>query len=127
MPESMPNELVCKTRVRLTRSGRAIRLVHDNGCTITSDPDPTLLGLLVKGRRWWAELARGELDVARLARRENVNPSYLTRVARLALVSPGVIEAILAGKTRADLDGNRFLALVGRTSDWAEQQRSLIA
>ncbi|RVQ64985.1 recombinase family protein [Croceicoccus ponticola] len=126
-PESVPGEVICKTRVRLTRSGRAIRLVHDNGCTITGDPYPTLLGLLVKGRRWWVELARGELDVAGLARRENVNPSYLTRVARLALLSPSVIEAILAGKTRTDLDGNRSLALVGRTSNWAEQQRLLIA
>ncbi|AKM09423.1 recombinase family protein [Croceicoccus naphthovorans] len=119
--EDVPNEVVFKSNVRLTRSGRAVRLVHDNGQPRIDNADATMIGLLVKGRRWWAELAKGELDVAKLARRENVNPSYLTRIARLALLSPKVTEAILAGKTRAGIDARSALAIAARSADWHEQ------
>ena len=107
--------------VRLTRTGRSIRLVHRDGRAASDNPpDPTLLRLLVKARRWWAELAKGELDISTLARGEGVTASYMTRIVRLAFLSPDLVEAILAGKQRALIDGKR-LAEGGVAIDWKEQ------
>lgn len=46
-------------------------------------------------------LESGEFaTVAELAEREGVAPSYMTRVPRLTLLAPVIVEAILNGKQR---------------------------
>ena len=42
----------------------------------------------------WGEFA----TIAELAEREGIAPSYMTRVLRLTLLSPDIVEAILDGK-----------------------------
>jgi hypothetical protein len=84
-------------------------------------PDPTLARLLVKARRWWGELAGGEINIAALSRREGIRDSYITKVVRLAFLSPAVVDAILAGETRADLDGKMLLATGAISGRWEEQ------
>lgn len=41
--------------------------------------------------------------IAELAERERMAPSYLTRVLRLTLLAPGVVEAILDGTQGAEM------------------------
>jgi hypothetical protein len=84
---------------RLTRSGRALRLVQANGTVSAEKPDRSLVGLLVQARRWWAVLRTGEINTTELAKREGLTPSYLTRVVRLAFLAPAVTDAILAGRS----------------------------
>jgi len=109
--------------VRLSRTGRAIRLVQEDGRAATgAAPDPALLRLLVTARRWWDELAQGQCDIAALARREKVSASWMTRVVRLAFLSPSVTEAILSGRTRAGTDAAALLATGAVAIDWREQQ-----
>ncbi len=49
--------------VRLTRSGRAVRLIQRDGRTVTAgSPDPGLVELLRKGRAWWLQLQTGTID-----------------------------------------------------------------
>jgi hypothetical protein len=44
-------------------------------------------------------LESGELaTIAELAEREGIAPSYMTRVLRLTLLAPDIVEAILDGK-----------------------------
>ncbi|MEZ5690012.1 MAG: recombinase family protein [Caenibius sp.] len=122
-----PGEVICKVRTHLARNGRAIRLVQDNGCTAASTgPDPTLARLIVTGQRWWAELARGESDVASIARREKVSPSWMTRVVRLAFLSPPVINAVLTGNIRADIDVKALLAAGAISPRWHEQWAAIM-
>ncbi|QYU70544.1 recombinase family protein [Leptolyngbya sp. 15MV] len=91
-----PMSLVAK--VRLTRTGRAVRLVHTNGTAATAGtPDPGLIALLVLARKWWAQLATGEIDIATLSKREGVNDSWMSRVIRMNFLSPRIVDAILAG------------------------------
>jgi hypothetical protein len=59
------------------------------------------------------------MTIAELAAREGIAPSYLTRILRLTLLAPGIVEAVLQGKQGPQLT----LALVLETfpAAWAEQ------
>jgi hypothetical protein len=110
----------------LKRSGHIIRLVQISGAALAPAPTPSLLKLLVKARRWWSELRTGEVDVTALARREEVSRSYITRVVRLAFLAPAVVDAILAGRDRAELDG-MMLTSTGRVDAcWSTQVGRLL-
>jgi len=112
--------------VRLTRSGRAMRLVDDAGAAVGSVPDRSLTRLVARAHRYWRELNGGELDIGSLAAREGVTASYLTRVLRLAFLAPAVTEAVLAGAQRAGVDAAAMTATGAITAAWAEQKRRFL-
>ncbi len=47
--------------------------------------------------------------IAELAEREGIAPSYMTRVLRLTLLAPDIVEAILDGKQGPDVTLTRVL------------------
>ena len=114
---------------RLTRTGRAIRLVQNNGSLAvgSGEADPALLRLIARARVWWDVLKEGELDPTALAEREGVTTSWVIRTARLAFLSPRVIEAILAGRQRAGIDAAALLRADTIALDWEEQEKQLLA
>ena len=112
--------------VRLANTGRRVRLVHENGLAANGCPDPVLVRLLVKAHRWWAILAQGKIDIASLARDENVTASYVTRVVRLAFLAPPIVAAILDGSIRADVDSKAMLATGAIPESWDEQARKFL-
>ena len=62
-------------------------------------PDSTLVKALARAFRWKRMLESGEFaTIAELAEREGIAPSYMTRVLRLTLLAPHIVEAILEGK-----------------------------
>ena len=61
--------------------------------------DNTLVKALARAFRWKRMLEPGEFaTIAELAEREGIAPSYMTRVLRLTLLAPNIVEAILDGK-----------------------------
>ena len=123
-----PALLTLTCAVRLTRTGRAVRLVQDNG-TANSDEgsDAALLRLLLKARAWWAILAEGQHDITALASKEGVTVSYITRVVRLAFLAPRVVEGIMAGRLRAGINARALLRANAIHSDWDIQEQQLLA
>jgi len=120
MTDTAPLELVLHGSTRIARSGRAVRLVQP-GAPDGGSKDATLLGLIVRARRWWKLLGSGELSVTELAAREGVTPPYVCRVVRLAFLAPSLVEAIVDG-TRTDAIDTRDLKGVGGIAlRWAEQ------
>ena len=114
------------SHVRLTRTGRAVRLVHSSGAPATSaEPDLALIKLVAKARDWWAIIAAGAITPATLAQQEGVTVQWLLRVLRLAFLSPEVTEALVAGKLAAGVDGTALLAIDAIALDWAEQEKLL--
>ena len=108
-------------KVRLTRTGRAVRLVHSNGLAATAGTaDPGLVALLITARRWWDRLATGEIDISTLAREEGVNDSWMSRVIRINFLSPRTIEAILTGTQPVNLTA-RWLRRQDIPLNWDEQ------
>jgi hypothetical protein len=60
--------------------------------------DNTLIKALARAFRWRRMLDSGEFaTIAELADREGIAPSYMTRVLRLTLLAPDIVEAILDG------------------------------
>ncbi|MCL7465573.1 MULTISPECIES: hypothetical protein [Paracoccaceae] len=86
-------------------------------------PDYTLIKAVARAYRWRQILEDGEMEtIAELAEREKISPSYLTRVMRLTLLAPDIIEAILDGNPPSV--GMTEL-LDPMTPVWAEQRAEL--
>jgi len=65
-------------------------------------------------------LESGEFaTIAELAEREGIAPSYMTRVLRLTLLAPDIVEAILDGKQGPDVTLARVLEPF--PAEWAAQ------
>ena len=60
--------------------------------------DSTLVKALVRAFRWRRMLESGVVStVGEIATREKINKSYVSRVLRLTLLAPQIVEAILDG------------------------------
>lgn len=61
--------------------------------------DSALVKALARAFRWQRMLESGEFaTIADLAKREGIAASYVTRVLRLTLLAPGIVESILDGR-----------------------------
>ncbi len=127
MPEDdAPTTLTVTSDVRLTRSGLAMRLIQGNGQAVAPQADQGLIKLLVRARGWWAQLKSGEVDVKRLAGAEGVHASYISRVLRLAFLSPAMVDAILRGEVPPGIDVARLIASHAISPIWTEQRRAIL-
>jgi len=78
---------------------------------------------VARAYRWRRIIEDGEMGtIAELAEHEKISPSYLTRVMRLTLLAPDIIEAILDGNPPSV--GMSEL-LDPMTPIWAEQRAEL--
>ena len=72
--------------------------------------DSTLVKALARAFRWKRMLESGDYaTIAELAEREGIAPSYMTRVMRLTLLAPDIVEAILDGKQAPEVTLARVL------------------
>ena len=66
--------------------------------------DNAMVKLIARGHRWHRQLFDGtQASIADIAKSENINPSFVSRILRLAYLSPTLVEAILDGKYPAHL------------------------
>jgi hypothetical protein len=66
--------------------------------------DTALVKAIVRAHRWRQMLESGEYaSSADLAKAEKVNDSYVSRILRLTLIAPDLIEAILNGRQPSTL------------------------
>ena len=66
--------------------------------------DNAMVKLIARGHRWHRQLFDGtHASIADIAKSENINPSFVSRILRLAYLSPTIVEAILDGKYPAHL------------------------
>lgn len=124
---NVPDRITLTTDARLRRSGRAMRLIQYNGLYSAVKPEPALVRLITQAHRWWAELRRGEVNITTLCEREKVSDAWMTRVLRLAFLSPKVTKAILTGSQPAGVDTAALLATRAVPVKWRDQKRALLA
>ena len=87
--------------------------------------DSTLVKALARAFRWKRMLESGEFaTIAELAEREGIAHSYMTRVLRLTLLAPDIVEAILNGKAR---DVTLVRVLEPFPAEWERQYLSICA
>jgi hypothetical protein len=86
--------------------------------------DTALLKAIVRAHRWRQMLESGEYgSSAELTKAEKVNASYVSRILRLSLIAPGIIEAILMGQQPSTLQLDDLLKPV--PASWAQQYSAL--
>ena len=102
------------------RGGRKEMVLPTGATTARATPDNTLVKALARAFRWKRMLESGEFaTITELAEREKIAPSYMTRVMRLTLLAPDIVEAILDGTSQANV--TLALALDPFPSPWNQQ------
>jgi hypothetical protein len=79
----------------------------------------------VRARRWRRIIESGKYaSSAEQAKAEKVNDSYLSRILRLTLLAPDIIEAILAGRQASTLQLDDLLKPL--PAAWERQRSELL-
>ena len=97
------NTLVVRIPMRFQRRGGRKRIVAPDGSalapTMKLQPDGTLIKALARAWRWQRLLDDGRYSsVTEISEAEGINKSYVSRILRLALLAPDLVEAILGGQ-----------------------------
>jgi hypothetical protein len=84
---------------RLRKVGGLRQVVLPDGAIAPATrprPDSALIKALARAFRWKRMLESGEFaTIGDLAKREGIAPSYMTRVMRMTLLEPEIVEAIV--------------------------------
>jgi hypothetical protein len=108
----------------LQRGGRKQILTPRGAAPWSPAPrvDTALVKAIVRAHRWRQMIESGKYaSSAELANAEKVNDSYLSRILRLTLIAPDIIEAILTGRQPCTLQLDDLLKPL--PAAW-ERQRS---
>lgn len=86
--------------VRKQRGGRKLMIAPSSPANRSaSAPDTTLVKALARAFRWRRMMEAGRFaTIDELAAAEKINSSYVSRLLRLTLLSPNIVEAILEGR-----------------------------
>ncbi|MBC7152884.1 MAG: hypothetical protein H5U22_26295 [Rhizobium sp.] len=95
----IPDTVTLHVPFRVVKRGGRKEMQLPEGAAQPRRADSTLVKALARAFRWKRMLESGEFaTIAELAEREGIAPSYMTRVLRLTLLAPDIIEDILDGK-----------------------------
>ena len=96
--KAVPETVTVQIPFSLVKRGGRKEMQLPDGASSTSKIDNTLVKALARAFRWKRMLESGEFTtIAELAEREGIAPSYMTRVMRLTLLAPDIVESILNG------------------------------
>jgi hypothetical protein len=109
---------------RVVKRGGRKEMQLPDGATQPRRADSSLVKALARAFRWKRLLETGEFStIADLAEREGIAPSYMTRVLRLTLLAPDIVEAILDGTQGPEVTLARVLEPF--PVEWDVQARQL--
>ncbi len=106
----IPDTVTVHVPFRIVKRGGRKEMQVPTDTRTHHHPDDALIKALARAFRWKRMLASGDFATsAELAEREDIAPSYMTRVLRLALLAPDIVEAILDGRQGPDVTLTRVL------------------
>ena len=106
----IPHTVTLHVPFRVVKRGGRKEMQLPEGVKQPRGTDNTLVKALARAFRWKRMLESAEFTtIAELAERERIAPSYMTRVLRLTLLAPDIVEAILDGKQGPDITLARVL------------------
>lgn len=117
----IPETLTLHVPFRVLKRGGRKEMQLSEGVTRPRRTDSTLVKALARAFRWKRMLESGAFaTIAELAEREGIAPSYMTRVLRLTLLAPDIVEAVLDGKQRPKM--TLASVLEPFPMDWRQQR-----
>ena len=106
----IPETVTVHVPFRLVKRGGRKVMVKPEGAPTQQHADNTMIKALARAFRWKKMLESGEFaTIAELADREGIAISYLTRVLRLTLLAPDIVEAALDGRQGPEVTLARLL------------------
>ena len=106
----IPDTVTLHVPFRVVKRGGRKEMQLPEGVPQPRRTDSTLVKALTRAFRWKRMLESGEYaTIVELAQREAITPSYMTRVLRLTLLAPDIVEAILDGKQGPEVTLARLL------------------
>lgn len=122
-PTQIPDTITVHVPFRVVKRGGRKEMHLPEGAAQLRRTDSTLIKALARAYRWKRLLDAGSFaTIEEIAAHERISASYLTRVMRLTLLAPDIIEAILDGRTPA-LGMDELLNPM--TPVWSEQRALL--
>lgn len=119
--KAVPETVTVHIPFRLVKRGGRKEMQTPDGASSQRKMDNTLFKALARAFRWKRMLESGEFTtMSELAEHEGIAPSYMTRVLRLTLLAPDIVEAILDGTRGPEVTLVRVLEPF--PVDWAEQR-----
>ena len=120
--------LVVRIPMRFQHRGGRKRIVAPDGTAIVPaskpQPDGTLVKALARAWRWQRQLDEDvHTSVSDIGEAEGISKSYVSRILRLALLAPDIVEMILEGRS----DQALMLEQLERPlpASWEEQREAL--
>jgi len=121
----IPDTVTIHVPFRIVKRGGRKEMVLPEGAPAQRRPDDALVKALARAFHWNRMLDSGEfVTIAELAEREGIAPSYMTRVLRLTLLAPGIVEAILEGRQGPEVTLARLME-TSPVVEWAGQGSAL--
>ena len=116
----VPETVTLHVPFRIVKRGGRKEMQLPEGTAQTQKPDNSLIKAMARAFRWKRLLESGEFTtVAELAEREGIGSSYVTRVLRLTMIAPDIVETILDGNQVPEVTLARVLEPF--PTDWEQQ------
>jgi hypothetical protein len=112
----------------IRRRGGRKQVVTPDGLAAWVPPraqiDCTLVKALARAFRWRTLLESGTYGtIDEMAKAERINPAYVSRVLRMTLLAPDIVEAVLDGRQPTGL--TLATAMKPFAVEWQEQKQTL--
>jgi hypothetical protein len=109
--KAIPETITIHVPFRIMKRGGRKAIIPPPGASAARPrSDNTLTKALARAFRWKRMLESGEfVTIAELAKREGIAPSYMTRVLRLTLLAPDIIEVIMDGRQATEVTLTRLM------------------
>lgn len=122
----IPDTVTLHVPFRVVKRGGRKEMQLPDGATQHRKTDNTLIKALARAFRWKRMLESGEFGtISELAEREGIAPSYMTRILRLTLLAPDIVEAILDGIQGPEVTLARVLEPF--PLEWERQHLDIVA
>lgn len=127
-PPQQDRILTVSVPMKLARCGSRKVVITPDGTKAIPAPQVTVVTTLVKAiaraYRWKDMMESGNYaSVTDLAKAEKINDSYVSRMLRLTLLAPDIVEAILDGRHATDVALNVLAKPFG--VEWQSQRSAL--
>ena len=107
-----------------TRGTRLKLVLRNDDRDTPGKPDSALVKAIARAHDWFNRLTSGQApSIQAITKSENLTPSYVTRVLRLAFLAPDLTETILDGRQAFHITADRLTLREDLPMDW-EQQRA---
>jgi site-specific DNA recombinase len=119
-------DLILSVPTRLRRAGKEIAMQIDPREASPASPNPSLIKLVVRAHLFHSKMMKqGGGKYSQLAKGEDLNRSYFSRVLRLAYLDPDITRAILEGRQPPSLTAARLIDDSYLSLAWPQQRKAL--